>query len=64
MGIYQNIYNLIHTYIYGGVAMTESMILTNTLVSTILCLAVLAIPFVVVYFCIRLIFHAMERFLG
>lgn len=61
-GIYQGIYDLIANYVYGGQELTTSMILTNTTISTIACLFIIAIPFVVVYFGIRLIFRAFERF--
>lgn len=64
MGIYQAIYDLIATYIYGGVALTPSMILVNTTVSTIGCLFILAIPFIVTYFVIRLVCSAFERMFG
>lgn len=64
MGIYQSIYDLIAQYIYGGGELTNSMILVNTTVSTIGCLFILAIPFIVTYFVIRLVCSAFERMFG
>lgn len=53
MSIYQNLFDLIHTYVYGGVELTPFMELTNTLVSTMGCLFLVALPFMIVYFVIR-----------
>lgn len=47
-GIYQMAYDLFHTYIYGGVAMTTEMELTTVFLSTLACLFVVAMPFWVV----------------
>ena len=55
MSIYQNLYDLIHTYVYGGVELTPFMELTNTLVSTMGCLFLVALPFMVVYYIIKFI---------
>lgn len=60
-GIYQNIYDLVHQYIYGGVELTEAMELVNITVSTIGCLVVFAIPFVVVYFGLKFIFTLFDK---
>lgn len=49
LSIYQSLYDLIHTYIYGGVTLTPDMSLICTLIATIGCLAFVAIPFFVVY---------------
>lgn len=48
MGIYQELYNLIQQYIYGGVELTSHMDLVATLVATAGSLFVIAIPFIVV----------------
>lgn len=55
MGIYQELYTLIHQYIYGGVELTADMSLICTLVSTVGCLFILAIPFIIVWLVIKLI---------
>lgn len=60
-GIYQSIYELVHQYIYGGVELTEAMELVNITLSTIGCLAVTAIPFVVVFFALRFIFSLFDN---
>lgn len=49
MSMYQSLFDLIHTHIYGGVELTSDMNLVCTLISTIGVLFVLAIPFFVVY---------------
>lgn len=49
MSIYQSLYDLIHTYIYGGVTLTSDMSLVCTLISTIGCIFLVSLPFVVVY---------------
>lgn len=54
MSIYQNIFDLIVTHIYGGVALTADMNLVCTLISTIACLFCVAIPFIVVIRIIKL----------
>lgn len=55
MGIYQNLYNIIQTYIYGGIEITPNIDLVCTLVATIGSVFVVSIPFMVVWFVIRLI---------
>lgn len=54
-GIYQSIFDLIHTYIYGGVEMSADMNLVCTLLATICCIYFFALPFLVVWFLIKLI---------
>lgn len=49
MGIYQELYTLLHTYIYGGVTMTADMELTCTLISTAGAIFVVALPFLLVW---------------
>ena len=55
MSIYQNLFDLLHTYIYGGVALTSDMNLICTLASTIGCLFLVSLPFVIVYRVIKFI---------
>ena len=54
MSIYDNLYNLIQIYIYGGNMTTDSQLIC-TLVSTIGCLFLVALPFIVVLKVIRII---------
>lgn len=49
MSIYQALFDLIHSYIYGGVTLTSDMSLVCTLVSTIGCIFLVSLPFVIVY---------------
>ena len=49
ISMYQSIFDLIHTYVYGGVTLTSDMSLVCTLVSTIACLFFISIPFLVVW---------------
>lgn len=55
MSIYQNLLDLIHQYIYGGVELTADMQLVSVLIATLGCLFVVALPFIVVYWVIRFI---------
>lgn len=55
MGIYQELYTLIQQYIYGGVELTADMSLICTLVATMGAIFVVALPFIVVLFIIKLI---------
>ena len=47
--IYQSLFDLIHTHIYGSVVLTPDMNLVCTLIATIGSIAFVAIPFFVVY---------------
>ena len=48
--MYSEIYSLLQTYIYGlDMALTPDMTLTLTLVSTIACLFLVSIPFLIVW---------------
>lgn len=47
MSIYQELLNLINTYIYGGVTMSGTQALTADLIATIGCIALVALPFFV-----------------
>lgn len=49
MSIYQNIYDLIVTYIYGGVTLSAQMELVTVTLATIGCVFVFALPFVLVW---------------
>lgn len=49
MGIYQGIYDIIHTYIFGGVQMSSNMELVCILIATIGCLFLISIPFLLVW---------------
>lgn len=55
MSIYQSIFDLIHTYIYGGATLTADMNLVATLLSTCACVFCFALPFMVVWKVIKLI---------
>lgn len=55
MSIYQSIFDLIHTYVYGGVTLTSDMSLVCTLVSTCACFFCVALPFLIVWKVIKLI---------
>ena len=58
--MYQSIFDLVHTHVYSGVELTPDMNLVCTLVSTIGCIAYIAIPFVVVYGLIRLLLSCIR----
>lgn len=54
MSIYDNIYNLINTYIYGGNVTSGSfMELVCILVATIACVFLISLPFIIVWRIIR-----------
>lgn len=55
MGIYQNCYDLIQRYIYGGVELTSEMELVATLLSTIGVVALFSLPFVLVFWVCKMI---------
>lgn len=55
MSIYQNCYDLIHTYIYGGVTMGSEMELVCILLATMACVFLFACPFILVWKIIRMI---------
>ena len=55
MSIYQNIYDLIVNYIYGNVTLTPDMELVTVTLSTIGCVFVVALPFIVVWQFIKII---------
>lgn len=49
MSIYQNIYDLIVTYVYGGATLSAHMELVTVTLATIGCVFVFALPFVLVW---------------
>lgn len=49
MSMYQSLFDLIHTHVYGGVTLTSDMNLVCTLISTCGVLFLVSIPFLVVY---------------
>ena len=55
MSIYQDCFDLIQQYIYGGVELTSDMSLVATTLSTTACVFVFALPFLVVWKVIKLI---------
>lgn len=55
MSIYQNCFDLIHQYIYGGVTLTADMSLVCTALATAACVFVFAVPFMVVGKAIKII---------
>ena len=55
MSIYQSLFDLIHTYVYGGVTLTADMSLVATLISTAGCIFLVALPFLIVWKVIKMI---------
>lgn len=55
MSIYQSLFDIIHTHIYGGVDLTSDMNLVCTLIATIGCIFVVSIPFLVVYWVLKFV---------
>ena len=49
MSIYQNIYDLIVQYIYGGVQLTADMELVTVSLATCACIFVFSLPFLLVW---------------
>lgn len=49
MNIYLDLFNLIHQYVFGGATLTANTDLVCTLVATIGCVALVAMPFWVVF---------------
>lgn len=61
MNIYQTLFDLVNTYIFGStVAVGSYQELVCILVSVVGCLAVFAIPFYVIYRAIRLITDLLD----
>ena len=55
MSIYQSCFDLIHTYIYGGVTLTSDMSLVCTFMASAACIFLFALPFCIVWKVIRMI---------
>lgn len=55
MSIYQGLYDLVHQYVYGGLQLTTDMELVATLISTMGCVFLVALPFAVVWKIIKMI---------
>lgn len=48
-GIYQQLFELLHTYVYGGVDLTADMNLTLTIAATFGALFLVSLPFILVW---------------
>lgn len=55
MNIYQNLYDIIQQYIFGGAELTANMDLVATLTATWGVMFLIAIPFILVWSVIRMI---------
>lgn len=55
MNIYQNLYDIIHSGIFGGAELTANADLVVTCIATAGCIALISIPFVIVYKVITMI---------
>lgn len=55
MSIYQGLYDLVHQYVYGGLQLTTDMELVATLISTMGCVFLVALPFAIVWKIIKMI---------
>lgn len=62
-GIYYDCYDLVSNYIYGGVVDTPEVNLVCTLLASFLSILVVALPFVIVWFVIKLILSVGVRLL-
>lgn len=49
IGIYQQLFQLLHTYVYGGVDLTADMNLTLTIAATFCSLFLVSLPFILVW---------------
>lgn len=58
MGIYQNIYELIQIYVYGGVELSSEMELVTVLISTLSCIFLISLPFIIVIMSIVFLFRS------
>lgn len=54
MNIYQDIFDIVQQYIFGGVELTASMDLVAITLSSIGCIFVFSLPFVIVWRVIRM----------
>lgn len=55
MNIYQDIFDIIKQYIFGGVELTANMDLVAITLSTIGCVFVFALPFLIVWRVIKML---------
>lgn len=55
MNIYQDIFDIVKQYIFGGVELTANMDLVAITLSTIGCVFVFALPFVIVWHLIKIL---------
>lgn len=55
MSIYENLYDMLHYYIFGFAEITPSIDLALTLVSLCACLFCVSIPFMLVWKLIRMV---------
>lgn len=55
MNIYQDIFDIVKQYIFGGVELTANMDLVAITLSTIGCVFVFALPFVIVWRIIKML---------
>lgn len=55
MNIYQNIFDIVQQYIFGGVDLTASMDLVAITLSSIGCIFVFSLPFVIVWRIIKIL---------
>lgn len=55
MSIYQSLYDLIHTYIFGGVEITANIDLIATAIASVGVVFLVSLPFILVYKFITLV---------
>lgn len=55
MSIYDQIYSTIANVIYGGLDVTMYQDLTCTILSTCACIFMLSLPFIVVYYILKMV---------
>lgn len=55
MSIYQEIFNIINTHVFGGATLTGTQLLAVDLISTTACLFCVVLPFIIVWRVVRFI---------
>lgn len=55
MSIYQSLYNLIETYIFGSITPESVQDLATTLISLMGCVFLIALPFMIVFKIIKMV---------
>lgn len=55
MSIYQEIFNIINTYVFGGATLTGTQLLAVDLIATTACLFCVVLPFIIVWRVVRFI---------